>query len=66
MLLTDGGFTPLHWAAGTGATEIAEILILNGANVNGVNKVGNTPLIVAEQRGAKDIMELLIKHGAHK
>ena len=58
--------TPLHIAAHFGVTEIAEILIENGANVNAVMKNGTTPLMQAEMRDAKDIMELLIKHGAQK
>jgi len=36
--------TPLHLAAQIGCKEIAEILILKGANVNAKTKSGITPL----------------------
>jgi ankyrin repeat protein len=47
-------------------TEIAEILIANGANLNKVSKRDTTPLMEAEMQGSKDTMELLIKNGAQK
>ena len=38
------GGTPLHWAAGEGHKEIAELLIAKGAYVNAKDKSGYTPL----------------------
>ncbi len=58
--------TPLHITAHYGLTELAEILIANGANLNEVSKRGTTPLKEAEISSSKEVMELLIKHGAQK
>ena len=33
------GYTPLHYAAFNGRTEIVELLIQNGANLDALNKV---------------------------
>jgi len=40
--------TPLHYAAGHGHKEIAELLITKGADVNAKNKKGKTPLDLAK------------------
>jgi ankyrin repeat protein len=48
----------------TGQTEIAEILIAKGADVNIKNQRGQTPLTVATQKGDGLMLELLEKHGA--
>ncbi len=60
------GATPIHWAARNGHKDIAELLILKGANVNAVTSYGITPLFWAEVEEHKDVMELLIKQGGHK
>ena len=58
--------TPLHLAAQIGYKEIAEILILKGANVNAKTKSGTTPLYSAVREGHKEVEDLLIKHGGHE
>ena len=55
------GRTPLHLSVGIGDKKIVELLISNGANVNGRDKAGWTALNWAEN---KEIAELLISKGA--
>jgi len=51
--------TPLHWAAGKGHKEIAELLIAEGADVNAKDEDGSTTLDYAKGETA----DLLRKHG---
>ena len=44
--------------------RIAEILLKNGADVEGGEHWGYTPLMLAVTNGKKDIVGLLLKHGA--
>ena len=55
------GRTPLHFASNS---EIAEMLIVAGADVNAKAR-GSTPLHNAAYRGLKEIVELLIAKGAN-
>ena len=66
-------FTPLMVAARMNRLEVAESLILRGANLNAVCKKfdngmgGNTPLWFAAQgdrEGREEMVRLLLKHGA--
>lgn len=41
------GCTPLHRAASTGNSELCELLIEEGAEVDAVDKAGQTPLMNA-------------------
>lgn len=41
------GCTPLHRAASTGNSELCELLIEEGADVDAVDKAGQTPLMSA-------------------
>ncbi|MDD9865039.1 MAG: ankyrin repeat domain-containing protein, partial [Verrucomicrobiales bacterium] len=55
------GTTPLHLANGNhyhdSTTEVVEVLIAKGANVNALNKEGETPLdIRIEHQGMSDYM----------
>ena len=59
-----GKRTPLHGAAKFGHKEIAELLIVKGADVNMKNRFGWTPLAFAAERSHKEIVELLIAKGA--
>ncbi|CAG0896138.1 unnamed protein product [Cyprideis torosa] len=52
----------LYEAAQHGHTDIVELLIKHGADVNILSTSGNTPLIVACTNGHADI---LLEHGAH-
>ena len=57
-------FSPLHWAAEKGRTEIARLLIEKGANVNLMSESYGTPLMVASYRGHKNVVNLLLEKGA--
>ena len=43
------GFTPLHFAAGLGHAEVAQVLINSGANLSAEDKYGFTALDVAHE-----------------
>ena len=58
------GFTPLTWAALTGQTPLAAILLNQGANPNARNQDGNTALHAAAFLGRADVANLLLQHGA--
>jgi ankyrin repeat protein len=58
------GKTALQIAALDGRTEIAELLVKNGASVNTADPSGSVPLHWAAQRGNKEITLLLIENGA--
>ncbi|HWR71996.1 MAG TPA: ankyrin repeat domain-containing protein [Nitrospirota bacterium] len=57
-------FSPLHWAAEHGRTEIARLLIERGADVNCRSESYGTPLMVASYRGNRDTVKLLLEKGA--
>src|SRR5688572_25408402 len=57
-----GGSTPLHHAAGFGASDSLAFLIDKGADVNAKNRRGSTPLFWALQDEAK--VRLLLSRGA--
>jgi hypothetical protein len=61
---SDGGGTPLHFAAGWGQKEMVELLIAKGAEVNAKEGGGGAPLHVAAAFGKNEIAELLIAEGA--
>jgi ankyrin repeat protein len=59
------GVTGLHWAARQGHEELANTLILAGANVRAMTRFGAiTPLHLAAERGAGPIVAALVKAGA--
>ena len=53
----------MHLAAMRGRMEIAELLIAEGADVNGMNGIGETPLDWAIRSKLTEIADLLRKHG---
>lgn len=56
--------TPLHFAAGRGNVEVAEVLINKGAAINATASIYNyTPLHLAALNGKKEVAELLIDKG---
>src|SRR5579863_2253407 len=58
------GQTPLHVAAYTGQTEMAELLLANKADANAADNYGSTPLHLAARAGRRDLAELLITNKA--
>ncbi len=57
MLINEFGDTALMLAAEEGHTEAVNALLVNGANINAINKDGWTALMIAAQ---KDILILLM------
>ncbi len=60
----ENGPTVLSLAARDGRTEVVELLIAKGADVNAKSESGRTPLIWASLYNRKKIVELLITKGA--
>jgi ankyrin repeat protein len=58
------GMTALHWAAMSGDVELAQMLIVAGANVKATTRLGSyTPLYLASQQGHGNVVQALIKAG---
>ena len=57
-------WTPLHFAAQAGQTDVVEYLVAHGADVDAKNSRDETPLHAAAAKGHKEIVELLIAKGA--
>ena len=62
---TNGGWTPLHWAAWYGHVDVCRLLIQAKANVNATNDGGWTPLHLAAVHGRLEVCRLLIEQGAN-
>jgi uncharacterized protein len=59
------GMTALHWAAGHGDVELANMLLYAGARVDAVTRNGNyTPLHLAGRAGNAQVVGPLLKAGA--
>ena len=58
------GYTPLHYSAWNGDIDIAELLIVKGANLNARDKRNNTPLDVAVKANKIKIASYLRNSGA--
>ena len=59
------GMTALHWAAMNGDTELAQLLIVAGANIKATTRLGSyTPLYLASRHGHGRVIQALIKAGA--
>jgi ankyrin repeat protein len=58
------GMTALHWAAMSGDVELAQMLIVAGANVKATTRLGSyTPLYLASQQGHGNVVQALINAG---
>ena len=58
------GMTALHWAAMKGDGEMAQMLIVAGANVRATTRIGSyTPLYLAAQQGSAAVIEAVVKAG---
>ena len=55
---------PIILATHNGYTDIVELLIAKGADINGKTSLGQTPLQLAQERRNTQTIELLRKHGA--
>ena len=59
------GMTALHWAAMNGDLELAQMLVVAGANVRATTRLGTyTPLFLASQQGHASVIEVLLKAGS--
>lgn len=58
------GETALYQAAYMNRPEEARMLVVNGADVNGLTKRGTSILVAASTRGSLDIAHLLLDNGA--
>jgi ankyrin repeat protein len=56
--------TPLHFAAAFGHLNIVYVLLLNGADINTLDKDGKTPLAWAIDRQQTTVIKLLKRSGA--
>ncbi|GHU16644.1 hypothetical protein FACS189472_02140 [Alphaproteobacteria bacterium] len=63
-LISSRNDTPLHFAAQSGQTEIAELLLARGADVNASGLLDYTPLHLAAYYGEYNIVKLLLDNGA--
>uniref|UniRef100_A0A670YXA1 Ankyrin repeat domain 65 n=1 Tax=Pseudonaja textilis TaxID=8673 RepID=A0A670YXA1_PSETE len=66
MIHTDNraGYTPLHHAAWSGHTQVADLLLARGALAMGTTQGGLTPFHCAAANGHTLMMQLLLRHGA--
>lgn len=60
----EDGWTPLHQACQTGAFEVVELLVSNGADIESRDVDGATPLFTACMCGNFNVVKYLIEHGA--
>jgi len=58
-------YTPLMEAASFGVTDITNLLIAKGANVNARAKNGTDALSLAAENGRQEVIALLADHGAN-
>ena len=56
-------WTPLHFAAHGGYTNVAAALLANGAKINAKDFWSKTPLNYAREKRHQEMIDLLIRHG---
>jgi len=63
LIETVHGWSPLHYAARFGHSEVASILLESGScGVEHVDKGGFTPLFLAKFHGHKDTVKIIMEH----
>ncbi|CAJ1034812.1 Ankyrin repeats (3 copies)/Ankyrin repeats (many copies)/Ankyrin repeat, putative [Leishmania lindenbergi] len=60
------GWTPLHYAADRGHTQVAAALLDEGASVNARDTAKRTPMHLAALSGRADVVAMLLRNGASK
>ena len=58
------GWTPLHYAASGGDTQIIKLLLENHAYIDAESPNGTTPLMMASRYGSPQAVKLLLDEGA--
>ncbi|WP_353283576.1 ankyrin repeat domain-containing protein [Wolbachia endosymbiont (group A) of Pogonocherus hispidulus] len=61
------GYTPLHYAAWRGRSEVASLLFDKGANINAADTStsGKKPIHVAAENNSKSVIEFLLSKGVN-
>lgn len=62
--INHGGWTPLHYCAFEGKTEVCRFLVAKQASVDARAPNGATALMIASRQGHEEIVRLLLKGGA--
>ncbi|MFH1028901.1 MAG: ankyrin repeat domain-containing protein, partial [Pseudomonadota bacterium] len=62
---SDKGKTALHYAAANGHTDIVNMLIAKGADVDASDREGHTPLMFAAIYGCNKTVQALLDGGAN-
>jgi hypothetical protein len=60
------GWTPLHYAASSAESSVAELLLQEGATVDAESPNGTTPLMMAAGYGSDVVVDMLLKRGADR
>jgi ankyrin repeat protein len=58
------GWTPLHYAATTGMTDVVQLLLANFAYIDAESPNGSTPLMMAARYGSAATVKVLLEAGA--
>ena len=58
------GCTALHWAADNNHTDVLQVLIDAGADIEARDNTGYSPLLIACRSGSLDTVKLLVRAGA--
>jgi uncharacterized protein len=58
------GWTPLHYAASGGKTEVIQLLLQHFAYIDAASPNGSTPLMLAAMYGSTDTVRVLLQAGA--
>lgn len=63
--INHAGWTPLHYCAWEGKTDVCRFLVARKADVNARAPNDATPLMMASRQGAQDVVRLLLANGAN-